>query len=79
MLSRIIQESLGDDDEIVGGDILREVISNLPIGGSREELRAGIERSIDNIIASLPQQEDAENMEAMRQAVREIINEIVFR
>ncbi|XP_046415054.1 cilia- and flagella-associated protein 44 [Neodiprion fabricii] len=79
LLSRIIQASLGDEEESVEWDILREVVSNLPIGGSREELRAGIERSIENIIASLPQQDDPENVEAMCQAIREIINEIIFR
>ncbi|XP_046734969.1 uncharacterized protein LOC124404680 [Diprion similis] len=79
LLSRIIQASLGDEDESMQRDILREVVSNLPIGGSREELRAGIERSIENIIASWPQQDDPENVEAMCQTIREIINEIVFR
>lgn len=82
LLSRIIEESFGEDEEEegVGKDVLKEVVANLPvIGGSLEELRSGIERSIDNIIASLPQRDDKDNVEAMRQAIREIINEIVYR
>ncbi|XP_048505660.1 cilia- and flagella-associated protein 44 isoform X2 [Athalia rosae] len=78
LLSRIIQASLKDEDEGMEWDILREVISNLPIGGSREELQAGIEQSVEKVIQTLPQ-DDTDDVKAMRQAIQDIINEIVHR
>ncbi|XP_015588735.2 uncharacterized protein LOC107264707 [Cephus cinctus] len=79
LLSRIIEMSLGDEQaEESTQEILNEVISNLPINGNHDDLEAGIERSVENIVAMLPQG-NPERMEAMRQAVRESLSDIIIR
>lgn len=79
LLSRVLEGSAEDPaSEETGREILKQVLENVPIGGGIAEMRVGIERSVHQIIESLPQ-EDEETMEAMREAVQQSLHEIVQR
>ncbi|XP_043276979.1 cilia- and flagella-associated protein 44 isoform X2 [Venturia canescens] len=82
LMSRVLESSAQEEEEqgSEGADreIFKQVLESVPTEGGIVEMREGIERSVDRILGSLPDGNE-EAVEAMREAVKESLDEIVER